>query len=82
MKKRNNFLEQIQKAQEASKSKPETEAPKPPGEITEAELDAEVERLEREVRRSKERIVEAAREELAASLEQSDTVAGDGESAA
>jgi hypothetical protein len=36
MKKRNDFLEQIRKAQEAAKAKPEPEAPKPANEMSEA----------------------------------------------
>ena len=36
MEKRNNFLEQIRKAQEAAKAKPEPEAPKPANEMSEA----------------------------------------------
>ena len=38
MKKRNNFLKQIRKPQQAAKMKPETGAPKPADEMTEAEL--------------------------------------------
>jgi hypothetical protein len=42
MEKRNNFLEQIRRSQEAAKTKPEPEAPKPANEMNDAELDAEV----------------------------------------
>jgi hypothetical protein len=37
-----NFLEQIRKAQQAAKTKPETGAPKPADEMTDANLGAEV----------------------------------------
>ena len=40
MKKRNNFLEQIRRAREAAKTKPETGAPKPANEMTDSELRA------------------------------------------
>ena len=37
-----NFLEQIRKAQQAAKTKPETGAPKPADEMTDRNLGAEV----------------------------------------
>jgi hypothetical protein len=37
-----NFLEQIRKTQEAAKTKPETEAPKPADEMTDPNLGTEV----------------------------------------
>ena len=40
MKKRNNFLEQVRKAQEAAKTKPQTGASKSATEIIDAELRA------------------------------------------
>jgi hypothetical protein len=42
MRKRNDFLEQIKQAREAAKTKPETGAPKPADEMTDANLGAEV----------------------------------------
>jgi hypothetical protein len=42
MKERSIFLEQIRKAQQAAKTKPETGVPKPTNEMTDANLDAEV----------------------------------------
>jgi hypothetical protein len=60
----NNYLEQLKRSQ-AAKGQQAAETPKPTSQMTEAELDAEVARLEREVRASKERTVELGREELA-----------------
>lgn len=64
MRKKNNFIEQLKRSQ-AAKGQQAVESPKPTSQMTEAELDAEVARLEREVRASKERTVQVGREELA-----------------
>ncbi len=59
----NDYLQQLKQAQGTNaKAKPEA---KPASEMSEAELSAEVARLEREVRKSFERSVDAGREELA-----------------
>ena len=67
MKKRrgNAYIEQLKRRQEAAQGRQAAESPKPPSQMTAAELDVEVARLEREVRASKERTVQAGREELA-----------------
>ena len=46
-----NFLEQIRRAQEAAKTTPETETPKPVDEMTDANLGAERSRLRAPSRR-------------------------------
>jgi hypothetical protein len=65
VRKKNQYIEQLRRRQEAALGKSEAGAPKPPNQMSEAELDAEVARLEREVRASKERTGQAGREDLA-----------------
>ena len=66
MKPRNKFLEQIKRSREAAQAGAEAAAaPKPVSEMTEAELDQEAERLNRELRASKEQAVEVGRLEAA-----------------
>jgi hypothetical protein len=60
----NDYLAQLRRSLEA-KGQQAAESPKPVNEMTEAELDAEAERLRAEVRDSKARSVEAQRQELA-----------------
>ena len=63
---KNQYIENLRRRQEAAaKGKPAAETAKHPSQMSEAELNAEVARLEREVRASKERTVELGREELA-----------------
>ena len=57
----NNFLENLKRARAAKEQKPEQ---KPVSEMSPEELDAEEARLRAELRRSKEQIVEATRQEL------------------
>ena len=66
MKPRNKFLEQIKRSRDAAQAGAEAAtAPKPVSEMTEAELDQEAERLNRELRASKEQAVEVGRQEAA-----------------
>ena len=60
----NNYLEQLKRSQ-AAKGQQAAETPKPVNQMSEAELDAEAERLRADIRASKARSVEAQREELA-----------------
>jgi hypothetical protein len=60
----NDYLAQLRRSLEA-KGQQAAESPKPVNQMSEAELDAEAERLRAEVRAAKERTVQAGREELA-----------------
>lgn len=60
--KKNNFLEQLERSRQAA-----AQGEKPVGEMNEAELNREQERLEGELRQLKQEAVAAAREELAGS---------------
>ena len=66
MPKRNTFIEQLRAKQEAARTEAEATArSKPISEMSEAELDREMERLNRELRASKEQAVEVGRQEAA-----------------
>jgi hypothetical protein len=66
VRKKNQYIENLRRRQEEAARGPQAaETAKPTSQMSEAELDAEVARLEREVRASKERTVELGREELA-----------------
>jgi hypothetical protein len=58
MRKRNSFMEQLRRKQQAARTAPQ----KPVSEMTEAELDAEETRLQEELRRIRESEVAAQRE--------------------
>jgi hypothetical protein len=62
MKKRNTFIENIRAAQEAARTEP---AAKNPSEMTPDELEAEIRRLEREIRETEEEAAHLGREEVA-----------------
>ena len=59
-----NFLENIRRAQEAKSGPSEATASKDPSSMTEIELDAEISRLDRELRGTQEAAVRVGREEL------------------
>jgi hypothetical protein len=59
-----DFKKALQKKQEEVAAQPP--APKDPSQMTEQELDREVERLEKEIRGFKERMVREAREDRSA----------------
>ena len=63
--KKNQYIENLRRGQEAARGQQAADTPKPTSQMTEAELDAEAERLRAEIRASKARSVEAQREELA-----------------
>jgi hypothetical protein len=60
----NDYLAQLRRSLEA-KGQQAAKTPKPVNEMSEAELDAEAERLRSDIRASKARTVEAQRQELA-----------------
>jgi len=62
MKPRSNFLQNLQRAQEAKQPTPKT---KPISELSEAELDAGAKRQRAEIRRTEEEAIRLGREELA-----------------
>jgi hypothetical protein len=62
MKPRNDFLGNLKRAQEAKQPAPES---KPISEMTEAEIQAEADRLRAELRRTEEEEIRLGREELA-----------------
>jgi hypothetical protein len=64
MKRRNNFLQQLQQRRQEAATTAPAEL-KPISEMTEEELDEEAERIRGELRRTKEEEVAAAREEQA-----------------
>jgi hypothetical protein len=59
-----NFKKALQKRREEAAAQPP--GPKDPSQMSEEELDRETERLEKEIRGSKEQLVRAAREERSA----------------
>jgi len=66
MKRRGNtFLENVRRAQEAKSEPSEATASKDPSQMSEVELDAEIKRLDRELRGTQEAAVRVGREELA-----------------
>ncbi len=66
MRKKNQYIENLRRRQEAAKGQQAADTPRPTSQMTEAELDAEAERLRAVIRDSKARSVEAQRQELAA----------------
>ena len=64
-KKHHQYIENLRRRQEAARGQQVAETPKPVNQMSEAELDAEAERLRSDIRASKARTVEAQRQELA-----------------
>jgi hypothetical protein len=65
VRKKHQYIENLRRRQEAARGQQAAETPKPVNQMSEAELDAEAERLRADIRASKARSVEAQREELA-----------------
>jgi hypothetical protein len=65
VRKKHQYIENLRRRQEAARGQQAAETPKPVNQMSEAELDAEAERLRADIRASKARSVEAQRQELA-----------------